>query len=296
MMEEGTLLELPRAMQPPAPARGVRLEALAARLAPRAMAALASALWGVASLSLALGVWQLACLTIAPDFPTPLASGRELLELLRDPWSSDPNHMGIGRQVTASLGRVILGFGASALVAIPVGIAIGINPVCRRLFDPIVQMLRPVSPLVWFPLSLVAFKTMGGITSATLFTIFVTSLWPTLVNTAFGVSSLPDDYRVVSRVFRFSAARFLARVLLPFALPHIITGLRLSMGNAWLVIVAAEMLSGDTGVGFFAWDSYNAGSYERMIVAVIAIGVVGLAIDRTFAALHHRFDYAGGTR
>ena len=279
---------------PISPARGAG--ELLERIGARAATLGSGLLWNLASLALALSFWQLVCLTVAPDFPTPLASFRELVVLLSDPWSTDMNHPGIGRQVAASLGRVLIGFGLSALVAIPVGIAIGINPVCRKLFDPIVQMLRPVSPLVWFPLSLVAFKTLGGISSATLFTIFVTSLWPTLVNTAFGVSSLPEDYRTVSRVFQFSPFRFLNRVLLPFAFPHILTGLRLSMGNAWLVIVAAEMLSGDTGIGFFAWDSYNAGSYERMIVAVIAIGTVGLAIDRTFAALHDRFDYAGASR
>jgi nitrate/nitrite transport system permease protein len=286
-----------RTIVTPLPLSGApRAGGLAERLAGRVSTVGTGLLWNLASLALALSVWQLVCLTLAPDFPTPLASFRELVALLADPWSADMNRVGIARQVAASLGRVLIGFGLSALVAIPVGIAIGVNPVCRKLFDPIVQMLRPVSPLVWFPLSLVAFKTLGGISSATLFTIFVTSLWPTLVNTAFGVSSLPEDYRTVSRVFQFSPLRFLNRVLLPFAFPHILTGLRLSMGNAWLVIVAAEMLSGDTGIGFFAWDSYNAGSYERMIVAVIAIGTVGLAIDRTFAALHARFDYAGATR
>ena len=253
-------------------------------------------LWNLASLALALSVWQLVCLTLAPDFPTPVASVRELVALLADPWSADMNRMGIGRQVAASLGRVLVGFGLSALVAIPLGIAIGVNPVCRKLFDPIVQMLRPVSPLVWFPLSLVAFKTLGGISSATLFTIFVTSLWPTLINTAVGVSSLPADYKIVAKVFRFSRARYLRKILLPHTLPYVLTGLRLSMGTAWLVIVAAEMLSGDMGIGFFAWDAYNAGSYETMIAAVAAIGGVGLALDRGFSALSRRFDFQGTSR
>lgn len=289
MRAMGPSVELPVPRAVPQPAAGSRARDLAERLAT-------GALWNLASLALALGAWQLFCLTLAPDLPAPLESFRELVRMLSDPWSTDMNNRGIGHQVAASLGRVLIGFSLSAVVAIPMGIAIGINPICRRLFDPIVQMLRPVSPLVWFPLSMVAFKTMGGISSATLFTIFVTSLWPTLVNTAFGAASLPDDYRTVARVFQFSHLRFLSKVLLPFAFPHILTGLRLSMGNAWLVIVAAEMLSGDTGIGFFAWDSYNAGSYERMIVAVIAIGTVGLVIDRTFAALHAHFDYTGGSR
>lgn len=295
MTKETTALALPPTSGVPR-ARGPLPGEAGAETIARLVAFGTSMLWNLASFSLALTVWQIICLTVAPDFPTPLASFREMVALLSTFWSSDHNNYGIGRQVAASLGRVIIGFGLSAIVAIPVGIAIGVNPICRKLFDPIVQMLRPVSPLVWFPLSLVAFKALGGITSATLFTIFVTSLWPTLVNTAFGASTLPEDYRVVSRVFQFSPLRFLRKVLLPFAMPHIVTGLRLSMGNAWLVIVAAEMLSGDTGIGFFAWDSYNAGSYERMIVAVIAIGTVGLGIDRAFATVHRRFDYAGAGR
>ncbi len=194
--------------------------------------------------------------------------------------------------MAASLTRVGVGFGLGALVAIPLGILMGSNPICRRLFDPIVQILRPVSPLVWFPLSLVAFKAMGGTSTATLFTIFITSLWPTLINTAFGVSTLPQDYKNVAQVFQFSRGRTLRKITIPFALPHILTGLRLSMGVAWLVIVAAEMLSGDTGIGFFAWESYNAGSYDQMVASVMLIGFVGPIIDRIFEALLRRYDSA----
>jgi len=254
-----------------------------------------SLLWNLASLGLAISVWQLICTVFSSDLPTPLSSFRTLVTLLADPWSTDLNNYGIGRQVGASLNRVAIGFTLSALVAIPLGILIAVSPVARKLVDPIVQMLRPVSPLVWFPLSLVAFKAMGGTSSATLFTIFITGVWPTLINTSFGVASLPQDYRTVAKVFHFSRTRFLRKIVLPYSFPHILTGLRLSMGNAWLVIVAAEMLSGGTGIGFFAWDSYNAGSYEKMVVAVMAIGAVGLGIDRGFAALHRRFDYTGGT-
>ena len=203
---------------------------------------------------------------------------------------------GIGFQVLASMRRIAIGFTLSAAVAIPAGMLIGVSPTIRKLFDPIVQVLRPVSPLVWFPLALVAFKNIGGVSSSTLFTIFVTSLWPTLINTAVGVSSLPADYRIVAKVFRFSRARYLRKILLPHTLPYVLTGLRLSMGTAWLVIVAAEMLSGDMGIGFFAWDAYNAGSYEKMIAAVAAIGGVGLALDRGFSALSRRFDYQGAAR
>lgn len=266
------------------------------RVLPTVSTILVAALWKAASLMLALAVWQLACSTFAKDFPTPLASIRVALDLLATPFSTVPGHLGIGYQLLASLRRIAIGFSASAALAIPAGVVIGVSPSCRKLFDPIVQVLRPVSPLVWFPLALVMFKAIGGVSSATLFTIFVTSFWPILINTAAGVSSLPADYRTVARVFHFSPLRYLTKILLPHTLPYIIVGLRLSMGNAWLVIVAAEMLSGDTGIGFFAWDSYNAGSYERMIAAVAAIGAIGLLLDRAFTTLHRHFDYQGACR
>jgi nitrate/nitrite transport system permease protein len=248
--------------------------------------------WNLASLGLLVLGWQIVCMTIGKDLPTPLTATATLIELLRTPFNTDPNNIGIGVQLGASLKRVTIGFFLGAMVAIPLGVLMGSCAICKRLLDPIVQILRPVSPLVWFPLSLVTFKAMGGTSSATLFTIFITSLWPTLINTAFGVSSLPEDYRTVARVFQFSPQRYLSKILLPFSLPHILTGLRLSMGVAWLVIVAAEMLSGDLGIGFFAWDSYNAGSYDRMVAAVVFIGVIGLFIDRIFEALLKRVQYA----
>jgi nitrate/nitrite transport system permease protein len=271
------------------------LGAVAARVRARAIPAVASAvrgaLWGLASLAIVLGAWELVCLTISPDFPTPRASLRVGLALLGAAFTKVDGVPGIGYQVLASLRRIAIGFSLSAAVSIPAGVLIGVSPTARRLLDPIVQVLRPVSPLVWFPLALVAFKALGGVSSSTLFTIFITSVWPTLINTAVGVRSLPNDYRVVAKVFRFSRGRYVRKVLLPYCLPYVITGLRLSMGNAWLVIVAAEMLSGDTGIGFFAWDAYNAGSYERMIAAVAAIGGVGLALDRAFDALYRRVDH-----
>jgi nitrate/nitrite transport system permease protein len=267
-----------------------------ARALPPAAAAVRSAAWSLGSVMIALTAWQLVCLTISKDFPTPLASMRVTLELLRNAFAKVDGMPGIGFQVLASMRRIAIGFSLSAAVAIPAGILIGVSPTIRKLFDPIVQVLRPVSPLVWFPLALVAFKNLGGVSSSTLFTIFVTSLWPTLINTAVGVSSLPADYRIVAKVFRFSRARYLRKILLPHTLPYVLTGLRLSMGTAWLVIVAAEMLSGDMGIGFFAWDAYNAGSYEKMIAAVAAIGVVGLALDRGFGALARRFEYQGASR
>ena len=286
-------------VMPGVSARGewrLRLREISARVLPAVASAARSAGWTLGSVAIALGAWQLVCLTISKDFPTPLASLRVTLELLGNAFTKVDGTPGIGFQVLASMRRIAIGFTLSAAVAIPAGILIGVSPTIRKLFDPIVQVLRPVSPLVWFPLALVAFKNLGGVSSSTLFTIFVTSLWPTLINTAVGVSSLPADYKIVAKVFRFSRARYLRKILLPHTLPYVLTGLRLSMGTAWLVIVAAEMLSGDMGIGFFAWDAYNAGSYEKMIAAVAAIGGVGLALDRGFSALSRRFDFQEASR
>jgi nitrate/nitrite transport system permease protein len=274
----------------------LRARELSARALSMVASTARSAGWSLGSIAIVLGVWQLVCLTISKDFPTPLASLRVTLDLLSTAFVKVGGTPGIGFQVLASMRRIAIGFTISAAVAIPAGILIGVSPAIRKLFDPIVQVLRPVSPLVWFPLALVAFKNLGGVSSSTLFTIFVTSLWPTLINTAVGVSSLPADYKIVAKVFRFSRVRYLRKILLPHTLPYVLTGLRLSMGTAWLVIVAAEMLSGDVGIGFFAWDAYNAGSYEKMIAAVAAIGGVGFALDRGVSALSRRFDYLGASR
>jgi nitrate/nitrite transport system permease protein len=159
-----------------------------------------------------------------------------------------------------------------------------------RLMNPVVQILRPVSPLAWYPIGLAVLKSAP---EAVVFAIVITSLWPTLVNTMVGVASLPSDYQNVARVFRFSKAKYLFKVLVPFALPHVLTGLRLSMGIAWMVIVAGEMLAGGTGIGFFVWDSWNALSLEKVISAILIIGFIGLALDRMLDALTRRVSYAG---
>ena len=164
----------------------------------RAIGAVQSIGWGLASMALALVMWTLFCLTIGKDLPTPLTTFKTLVLLSSTAFRVEDGNMGIGLQIWSSLQRVAVGFGLASVVAIPLGVLMGAVPIFRRLFDPIVQLLRPVSPLVWFPLCLVAFKGMGGTSTATLFTIFITCLWPTMINTAFGVSTLPDDYRTVN--------------------------------------------------------------------------------------------------
>ncbi len=247
-------------------------------------------------ISVSCGILMLAIGGMAASFlsqghlPTPAETFTVLWDMLSNPfYNRGPNDKGIGLQLFASLQRVFAGFALGSVAAIPLGVILGTSPLGRRFLDPVVQILRPVSPLAWFPIGLATFQAAG---SATIFMIFITSLWPTVINTAFGVRSVPEDYKNVARVFQFSRWKYLSKVLLPYSIPHILTGLRLSMGIAWLVIVAGEMLSGGTGIGFFIWDSWNALSLQRVMSAILLIGVVGLLLDRGFGYLVQRFSYA----
>jgi nitrate/nitrite transport system permease protein len=240
--------------------------------------------------ALLIGFWYLISRITEGGLPTPAATFEVFWELVKDPfYDYGPNDKGIGLQLGSSLGRVFLGFMLGSMFAIPVGLLMGANAFCRRVFYPIVQILKPVSPLAWFPIGLVAFESSS---LATIFIIFITSLWPTLINTSFGVASIPDDHKNVAKAFGFSRWKYLTKVLLPFSLPHIITGLRLSIGVAWLVIVAGEMLSGGMGIGFFVWDSWNALSLEKVISAILIIGLVGLLLDRGFSYLEKKVTYS----
>lgn len=247
-------------------------------------------LFSLTGFGLFVGLWYVITLITAGELPSPVATFSVFRELVKDPfYDLGPNDKGIALQLGSSLGRVFSGFLIGSFIAIPVGLLMGASPTGRKIFYPIVQVLRPVSPLAWFPIGLVAFQSASD---ATIFIIVITSLWPTLINTAFGVSSIPDDHKNVARVFGFSKWKYLTKVLIPFSLPHIITGLRLSIGVAWLVIVAGEMLSGGMGIGFFVWDSWNALSLEKVISAILIIGLVGLLLDRGFAFLEKKVTYA----
>lgn len=236
-------------------------------------------------------LWYLISKLTSGALPGPIPTLAVLWEMLRDPfYDYGPNDKGIALQLIFSLGKVFLGFGLGSLVAIPVVILMGANRFCYKLFYPIVQILKPVLPLAWFPIGLAVFQSAG---TATIFIIFITSLWSTLINTAFGVGSIPADHKNVTKAFGFSTWKYLTKILIPYSLPHIITGLRLSISVAWLVIVAGEMLSGGLGIGFFVWDSWNALSLEKAISAILIIGVVGLLLDRMFSLLEQRFSYAG---
>jgi nitrate/nitrite transport system permease protein len=275
-----------------------RIGAVRPRRTP-SIAAMSRRGWSVAvslgytagGLALLLALWAILARLVGKDLPGPAPALDQLWTLVRDPfYDNGPNDKGIGLQLAASLQRVFIGFGLGTLIAVPVGVLMGANSIIRRVTDPVVQVLRPVSPLAWFPIGLAAFQSAG---SATVFVIAITSLWPTVINTAFGVGSVANDHKNVARVFKFSPWKYLVRVLLPHSLPHIVTGLRLSMGIAWMVIVAAEMLSGGTGIGFFVWDSWNALSLEKVMSAILLIGGVGLVLDRIFYVIGRRLDYSG---
>lgn len=226
---------------------------------------------------------------LSPGLPTPAESINALVELLKTPFHDNgPNDKGIGIQLMTSLQRVFIGFGIATVVAVPFGFLMGASQSAWAMFNPVVQLLRPVSPLAWFPLGLVVLKAAP---LAAIFVIFITSIWPTLLNTAFGVSSVPQSHKNVARVFQFSSVKYVRHVLLPYSLPSVVTGMRISMGIAWMVIVAAEMLSGGTGIGFYVWDAYNASNLANVAAAIFLIGFIGMALDFGFGRLQARVAY-----
>jgi nitrate/nitrite transport system permease protein len=201
---------------------------------------------------------------------------------------------GILRFTWLSLVLVAKGYAIALLIGTPLGFVLGLSRFFTRAFDPIIQILRPVSPLAWLPLGMILFmKTGRGVSEmAALFTIALCSMWPTVLNTAVGVRSIPQDYLNVARVLRLSRTRTLLKVLVPATLPYMFTGFRLSLGIAWLVIVAAEMLTGRPGVGGFLWQQYNALVYEQIILCIVTIGVVGFVLDRLMSLVEARFRTA----
>jgi len=241
---------------------------------------------GIAALVL---FWELSSVLTDGALPGPVSTWAVFSELIKDPfYDYGPNDKGIGILLGGSIVRVLYGFLLGTLVAVPAGILLGSSKVAMNIFNPVVQILRPVSPLAWFPIGLAVFQSAP---SATVFIIFITSLWPTLINTAFGVSTVPQDHKNVAKAFGFSKFKYVTKILFPYSLPHIFTGLRLSIGVAWLVIVAGEMLSGGAGIGFFIWDSWNAGSMENIIAGILIIGLVGLLLDKGFSLLQKNFSY-----
>lgn len=221
--------------------------------------------------------------------PTPAALGAVIWKHLSDPfYDAGANDKGIGIQLGYSLGRVAVGFFLAALVAIPLGFLIGMSPLMQLALNPYIQILKPISPLAWMPLALYTIKNS---TVSSVFVIFVCALWPMLLNTAHGVASVKRDWLNVARTLEVRPLRTAFRVILPAAAPTILTGMRISMGIAWLVIVAAEMLVGGTGIGYFVWNEWNNLSLENVIFAILVIGVVGMVLDFVFARLQRAVTY-----
>lgn len=251
---------------------------------------LTSILYFTAGLALMGGIWELIAYLTKHEIPTPKMTWDVFKEVMQNPMQNDPDTKGIGTKLLSSLGRVATGFAFGSLIAIPLGLLMGSNKIIMNIINPMVQILRPVSPLAWFPLGLAIFQDSP---KASVFMIFICSLWPTLINAAFGVASIPQDHKNVGKAFGFSKWKYLIKIMLPYSLPHILTGLRLSIGVAWMVIVAGEMLSGGIGLGYFVWEEgFNGGSVAKILVAIIIIGIVGLLLDKIFMSLQKRFTYA----
>ena len=200
---------------------------------------------------------------------------------------------GLGWQILISLQRVAVGYGLAAVVGIAIGGLLGLNRFAGKGFDPVVQVLRTVPPLAWFPISLMVFQDAN--TSA-IFVIFITAIWPIIINTAVGIQEIPQDYTNVARVLRLSKRAYIRNIVIPATVPYVFTGLRIAVGLAWLAIVAAEMLKADGGIGYFIWDAYNAGgdtSSSQIMLAILYVGVVGLALDRLVAWAGRRVSRGG---
>ncbi|MCE6959197.1 nitrate ABC transporter permease [Cereibacter sphaeroides] len=230
-----------------------------------------------------LTLWQLACAGGGSALPAPSDVWEQSRDLILQPfYVAGSQDMGLGWRVLTSLQRVGIGFGLAALVGIFVGAVIGQSVWLMRGLDPLFQVLRTVPPLAWLPISLAAFMDSGP---SAIFVIFITAIWPVIINTAAGVRAIPQDYRNVAAVLRLNHLEFFFKIMLPAAAPYIFSGLRIGVGLAWLAIVAAEMLTGGVGIGFFIWDAWNSSMLTDIIVALAYIGVTGFVLDRLVALL-----------
>jgi nitrate/nitrite transport system permease protein len=233
-------------------------------------------------------LWEIVALK-SSGIPSPMVTLKEAIHVFSDPfYQKGPNDQGIGWNILASLKRVALGFGLAAAVGIPLGFLIGRFRFMAGMFDPIISILKPVSPLAWLPIGLLVFKAANP---ASIWAIFICSIWPMIINTAVGVQRVPQDYMNVARVLNLSEWKILTKILFPSVLPYMLTGVRLSIGTAWLVIVAAEMLTGGVGIGFWVWDEWNNLNVPHIIIAIFAIGMVGLLLEQGLVALARAFTY-----
>jgi nitrate/nitrite transport system permease protein len=240
--------------------------------------------------SVIIAAWSYIHIHVAPNFPAPSETWDHAKTILSDPfYKNGPNDLGIGWQLLYSLGRVGAGFGLAALVGIPLGFLMGMSRNVTLAFEPLIQILKPVSPLAWLPIGLLLFKAVNP---SAIFVIFITCIWPMIINTATGVKAIPQDYMNVAAVLKLGKLELVRRVLFPATLPYVVTGMRLSLGIAWMVIVAAEMLTGGIGIGFWLWDEWNNLNVSSIIVAIGIIGGTGIVLDLMMGYLQHRLDYS----
>lgn len=261
----------------PAPAR----KPLSSRLLPWLRAILVNVLPPLVTVALIALFWQIAASGPQSSLPPPTKIWEEAKDLIVEPfyWAGSQD-IGLGWRILVSLQRVAIGFSLAAIVGVLLGALVGQSVWAMRGLDPIFQVLRTVPPLTWLPLSLAAFRDSQP---SAIFVIFITAIWPVIINTAVGIRNIPQDYRNVAQVLRLNQVEFFFKIMVPSAAPYIFTGLRIGVGLSWLAIVAAEMLTGGVGIGFFIWDAWNSSRLSDIIVALIYIGVVGFVLDRLVA-------------
>jgi len=283
----------PIAENPPVAAQVIPLKVRKKRPSGRLRPAMRQLFPAACGIALLLLLWQIASLS-RQDFPGPYRTWLAAREIFAHPfYHNGPNDQGIGWNILASLQRVGVGFGLAALVGIPGGFLLGRSLFLSRMFTPVIALLRPVSPLAWLPVGLLLFQRAEPASS---WTIFICSIWPMLINTAEGVRRVPQDYLNVARVLRLSEATVMRKILFPAVLPSILTGVRLSISTAWLVIVAAEMLTGGMGIGYWIWNEWNNLNVEHILIAIGVIGVVGLLLEQALLLLARQFSWQSSRR
>jgi nitrate/nitrite transport system permease protein len=258
-------------------------QAFATRLASRARSLATRVVPPIVVIALTLLIWELLCRRAGSTLPPPSRVLNDTWELIVDPFFDRGGlDKGLFWHLSASLQRVASGYALASLVGVALGTLVGQSTWAMRGLDPIFQVLRTVPPLAWLPLSLAAFR--NGQPSA-IFVIFITAIWPIIINTAVGIRNIPQDYRNVARVLRLNHFEFFWKIMVPSAAPYIFTGLRIGIGLSWLAIVAAEMLIGGVGIGFFIWDAWNSSHISEIILALVYVGLIGFVLDRIVAAI-----------
>jgi nitrate/nitrite transport system permease protein len=235
------------------------------------------------ALAVVLGVWQLVCMQIGATLPPPSKVVTDTWDLIAHPFfDHGGTDKGLFWHIAASLKRVAVGFSLAAVAGIGIGVLIGQSSMAMRALDPLFQVLRTVPPLAWLPISLAAFRHADP---SAIFVIFITAIWPIILNTAVGIQNIPEDYRNVARVLRLSPPEYFLKIMLPASVPYIFTGLKIGIGLSWLAIVAAEMLIGGVGIGFFIWDAWNSSLMSEIILALVYVGIVGYLLDQLITAI-----------